>query len=159
MEHVFHSERALNATTTTSCQGQRSRAGMNSHMKKTSQCGVVCKLVCLCVYSDCTRNYLWADLPHPANDPLRNSLSQKPLHLWYCRAGNNWKTKTHTHTHMSSLSVVSALLVKMETPAECVSVWLSDMLSPPLSLFLILFISCPHISPCILGPVHQRGLH
>lgn len=160
MEHVFHSERALNATTTTSCQGQRSRAEWIRTWKKLPNagwCANLCVYVCIQIVQETTYEQICPtqQTTHlgtlcPKNrctyDTAELVITGKPRH-------------THTHTHMSSLSVVSALLVKMETPAECVSVWLSDMLSPPLSLFLILFISCPHISPCILGPVHQRGLH
>lgn len=57
MEHVFHSERALNATTTTSCQGQRSRAEWIRTWKKLPNvgwCANLCVYVCIQIVQETT---------------------------------------------------------------------------------------------------------
>lgn len=74
------------------------------------------------MYLGCTGNYPWVDLPHPANDPLRNSLSQKKnTNHDFAELVITVIMHTLTDTHILTVTKLSALLVKMETSAECVT--------------------------------------
>lgn len=147
MEHVFHSERALNATTTTICQGQRSRAEWIRTWKKLPNagwCANLCVYVCIQIVQETTYEQICPtqQTTHlgtlcPKNrctyDTAELVITGKPRH-------------THTHSHVFAVSSVSIACEDGNTcrVCECVTEWhvISPSLSVPNSLhFLSSYLS------------------